>query len=354
MNLKRIGILLEREIVRGPKNMIFLFAIVVPIVLTLIINLVFGTFFSGKPRMGITDLGESQFVILARALDGVVLKEYSTESELKRAVARGAVDFGMVLPAGFDQNLSQGDEIKVQGYIWGESKLKDRAILGTSVAVLLREMLGQEAPVEIETTTLGEGKSISWQERLMPLVVLMAVLLGGMMVPATSLVDEKQKHTLTALTITPATMSEVFVAKGLLGVLLSILMSTLTLLLNQSFGTQPLTLFVLLVLGAVMAACIGVLLGAFVKDINTLFATIKSFGIILYAPAIIFMFPEIPQWIGRFFPTYYLIAPIMEITQNNGTWSDIIIDVVILVALIALLFFGIGMVGRRMQTQEAV
>lgn len=76
--------------------------------------------------------------------------------------------------------------------------------------------------------------------------------------------------------------------------------------------------------GAVMAAKFGVLLGALVKNIDTLFATIKGLGFLLYAPALVYMFPEIPQWIGRIFPTCYMIAPIIEVSQRGVAWSDLV------------------------------
>jgi len=45
-----------------------------------------------------------------------------------------------------------------------------------------------------------------------------------------------------------------------------------------------------------------------VKDINTLFAIIKGLGIFLYAPAIVSLFPELPQWIAKVFPTNTSLA----------------------------------------------
>lgn len=90
------------------------------------------------------------------------------------------------------------------------------------------------------------------------------------MVPATSLVEEKQKQTLTALTTTPTSLEEVLLAKGLLGVILSLVVGVLILVMNRALGVQPLLLLLVLGLGAAMAAAFGVLLGVYVKDINTL------------------------------------------------------------------------------------
>ena len=72
-----------------------------------------------------------------------------------------------------------------------------------------------------------------------------------------------------------------------------------------------------LVLGAVMAVEVGLICGVLFKDITMLFTVWKSAGILLFGPAVIFMFPQIPQWIGRIFPTYYLLQPIIEISQQG-------------------------------------
>jgi ABC-2 type transport system permease protein len=354
MSPRRIGILLGREVVRGSKNFIFIFAIVVPIVISLIVSLVFGSLFSEKPKLGIADEGSSQIVRLANEVDSLTVREYVSVDDLRKAVETGAVDVGMVLPPGFDKLVTQGEKADLLAYIWGESLLKNRAILGTTIAFLIREVAGQESPVEIVTETLGDVQTIPWQDRLLPFVVLLAIIIGGSMVPASSLVDEKMKRTLTALTITPASLGEVFLAKGLMGAMISLLMGILILVINQAFGAQPLLLILVLALGASMAAIFGVLLGAFVKDINTLFATIKGIGIILYAPALIYLIPEIPQWIAKIFPTYYMIGPIVTITQDGGTWPDIATDVFILIGLIAVMLGITAFVVRRARRVEAV
>ncbi len=141
-------------------------------------------------------------------------------------------------------------------------------------------------------------------------------------------------------------------AKGSLAVLISVFMGFVTLVLNRAWGREPLLLFIALLLGAIMAAGVGLLLGVLVKDINTLFATIKSIGIVLYAPALVYMFPEIPQWIARIFPTFYIIQPVIEIVQKGASWRDILPEFLILVILIAVLYVLVALVGRRI-TQEA-
>jgi ABC-2 type transport system permease protein len=352
MSLKRILTLLGKEFIHGPKNFIFVLAIVAPLAFTLIVTLAFGTLFSEEPKLGITDEGNSQLVVLARSLDSISTKEYEDVSHLTQATRSGSVDMGIVLPQNFDSTISQGDTLVIKAYIWGESLAKNRIILPITIADLVRELVGQEVPVEIESVTLGDEVSTPWSERLIPFLVLMGVFYGGLMIPSTSLIEEKQKKTFEALVITPTSLSEIFIAKGILGIVISVFMGVVILILNQSFDANSSLLVGVLFLGAVMAVELGLLCGALIKDITTLFTVWKAGGILLFGPVFIYMFPQIPEWIGRIFPTYYALQPVVELSLRGGEWSDIAVNVFILIGINILLVFIIAMATRRMMRRS--
>ena len=349
MSIRRVVVLLRRELLQGPKSFIFLWSVVLPIVMSLVLSLVFGTLFSDKPRVGITDEDSSGLVALARESQSIVVKEYGSADDLEQAVKTGAVDFGVVLPEDFDSSVKAGQHVEVTAYVWSQSLAKHRIIAQVTLLDLVRELSGREAPVDITMNTLGDEASIPWSDRLLPLMVLMAVFIGGMFLPATSLVTEKQKQTLEALTVTPTTLREVFLAKGILGFIISLTMGMIILVLNQAFGGQPGLLVLMLALGAVMAAELGLILGSLVKDMSSLFAVWKFGGILLFGPALIYLFPEIPQWIGQVFPTYYLVEPVVRISQQGGGWSDIAAHVFVLVGLDVVLAAVVALALRRMR-----
>ena len=347
MSLRRIGILLGKELWQGPRGFLFIWAVVLPIVLSLVLSLIFGALFSEKPKLGIVDEGSSQLTALYKGLDSVVYRDYDTVDDIKQAVEEGRVDIGLVLPFGFDEAVINGEKTDITAYVWGESLAKNRTILTVTTTDLLREMSGQEVPVTIETITVGDDEVIPWNDRLLPFIVLMAVFLGGLFLPATSIITEKEQKTINALTVTPASLEDVFVAKGIMALILSLFMGVLVLILNQAFGAQPLLLVMLLAMGAIMAAEVGLICGALLKDVSTLFAVWKTGGILLFGPAIIYMFPQIPQWIGRMFPTYYLLQPIVDISQRSGDWSDIALNVFILIGLDVILIGLVMLVLKR-------
>jgi len=354
MSLRRVGILLAKELFKAPKSFIVVWAIVAPVIISLVLSLVFGTLLTEQPRLGIADAGSSELVIRARNTAAIAVREYGSVSALRQAVASGSVDMGIVLPADFDILVRQGEQTTVTTFIWGESLAKSRTVVGVALVNLVREIAGQEPPLEIENITLGDEMGIPWNDRLLPLVVLMAVFLGGMFLPATSIINEKEKGTLTALLVTPTTAEDVFMAKGLVGVGLSLFSGLVILALNRAFGAQPLLLVLVLALGAVMAAGLGLLLGTMLKDVTTLFAVWKLGGILLFGPAFIYMFPQIPEWIGRIFPTYYMLQPVVEISQRGSGWPEVATNILILIGIDAVLIVAVLLILKRSKQVAAL
>ena len=333
MNLRRILTLLGKELIHGPKGFIFIWVVIVPIGFTLIANLAFGSLFSEKPDLGIYDQGYSQIVAQAQALDSINTKLYDSRDDLIQATSDGAVDIGLVLPPGFDDSVTQGETVTVEGFVWGESLAKSRTIIPVAFADLVRELAGQEVPVEIESVSLGEDTGVPWNERLLPLLIFFAVFFSGVMLPSTSLIDEKQKRTLQALIITPASVGEIFTSKALVGILLSVFLGVAVLLLNGAFGAHWLLLLLVLFFSAVMAVEVGLIAGVLIKDITTLFTVWKSSGIVLAAPVFIYLFPQIPEWVGQIFPTYYTLQPVVTLSLQGGGWPDISTNFFILLGI---------------------
>jgi len=339
MSVKRTGILLGKELTQGYKSFFFGWAILGPIAISLVFSLLIGTIFSEQPKLGVYDEGSSQMIVLLEEAESVNIKHFVSGGELKQATENGSVDMGILLPAGFDNSIIGGQAVDISAYIWGESLAKSRLVIPAAIADATRQVAGQEVPVNIESLTLGDEETIPWSDRILPFIVLIAIVMGGMIVPASSLIEEKQKKTLYAVIVSPASITDVFVSKGIMGVILSMVMGIIILLMNQVFGANPLLLLVIMLLGAILASMVGLLMGTFLKDLNSLTAFFKMIGILLYAPALVSLFPGIPQWIAKIFPTYYLIDPLMAVSQRGEGWSDIALNVFVLIGFLVAMVF---------------
>jgi len=351
MSLRRIGVLFKKEWIQGSKSYFFIFSVLAPLVFTLLLDLVFGTIFSTTPRLGVADSGQSRVVDSLKQMASLNLKAYSSESELKKAVGSGARDLGIVLPSDFDSLIEKQKPAKLTVYIWGESILKNRALIMAVLYSRIRDVSGRKVPLDIIPVPLGEHDSIPWQDRFLPVLVLMAIFISGFTIPSSSLVGEKQKGTIGAVLATPATQIDVFISKGLTGLSVSMVMGAAILLFNHVFTAQFGLILLVLFLGAVMASVFGLLLGSFVSDISSLYSAIKGLGIFIYGPGVVALFPQIPKWAGKLFPTYYVMNPIMEIARNQGTWSTVKSDIFVCAAILAVLIVILGLVAKKIRPQ---
>jgi hypothetical protein len=100
-----------------------------------------------------------------------------------------------------------------------------------------------------------------------------------------------------------------------------------------------------------MAALFGLLYGVLSPDTKVLFALFKSLNLIVFAPALFYVFPDWPRWIAYLFPTYWLIDPIVEIGQRGATlgdvWWQLAIGAAICAAMVPLILRLASGCGRR-------
>lgn len=338
MNPRLVGVILGKDVVRGPKNFLFIWAILAPLVISIVFSFAIGGFLSDQPTLGVMVEGGANLPGQLEKLEGVKVKNFTALEDLRSSVERGSLDMGVVLPENLGEGRTSDDLLVINTFVWGSSQASDRAMVKSSLVDGIQRVLGGEPPLEVEFVTLGETEFTPWKERFLPFIVLMAVFLGGAFLPAGGLIEEKERGTLKALITSPATLPEIMVAKATVGVGVSLFVAVLILLLNGAFGAQPLLLILALGLGGIMASEFGLISGLLLNDITSLLALWKAGGIFLFAPGFVYLFPAIPEWIGKIIPTYYYISPVVKITQEGGGWGAISASIYILLGIIFGLF----------------
>ncbi len=352
MSLGLIWKVLRKDLALGPRSPFFLYAIILPFALTLVLQVAFGSLFNPQPRLGIVDKGGSEMTAAIQKMDGIELTMYDDADELTAFVESNDLDAGLVLPAGFDAAVRSGQKPDLQFFIGGQSLASSRIILSVTAIDLVRELEGSTAPVEVAVVNFGQaGLPISI--RLVPVLIFYALVMAGLFVPGSSLVEEKEQGTMMAMLVTPVRVGDVLVAKWALGTLFAAVMAIVTLALNSALGSNWLDVIAVVLVAGSLSAMIGITVGVFAKDSTVLFGVVKGMGIFLFAPSIFYIFPDWPQWIAKIFPLYWIIEPIWQVSvmgESIGTvWFELAVAVTITLAMVPL----VGFLARRMQSQMA-
>ncbi len=352
MSLSRVWKILRKDFALGPRSPFFLYAIVLPVVLTLLFQLVFGSLFESDPRLGIVDEGGSAVTAAIERIDGIDLTLLGDADELTRRVEANDLDAGLILEADFDERLRAGDKPDLRFFLSGESLAADRIILSVTAIDAVREVEGSEAPVIVDIVDLGEA-GLPVSVRLVPLIVFYALVMAGLFVPGSSLVEEKEHGTMMAMLVTPVRAGEVLVAKWALGVIFATVMSVATLALNGAIGARPLEVVAVVAVAGVLTSTIGLLVGVVAKDATMFFGIVKGTGFILFMPAAFYLFPSWPQWIAKFFPLYWVIEPIWQVAIMGERIGSVAGELAVALGITAALAALATTLARRMRTRMA-
>ena len=102
MNPGRILCMVHRDLRTGPRSSILLWILSIPILITVLMQVVFVSLLDPLPRLGIYDSGDSRVTELAGQMSGLRLTHYDCPDALISSVERNDEDAGLVLQRDFD------------------------------------------------------------------------------------------------------------------------------------------------------------------------------------------------------------------------------------------------------------
>jgi len=316
-----------------------------PLIYAAVFQFVFGIW-ENRPVIAVYEEGEAAVTRELEAAGAAEIVRARSSDDVKRLVERKRADVGLVLDGVAMQKIVAGEAAPVELFVNGESLAKNRVIAAASITGALRAVSPGVPELDFEVIKLGEEKALTIMEIFLPFIVIYVILLGGLMLTASFLVDEKEKRTLAALLVTPVTLSEVLLAFGAVGVVVSLLMGLALVLLTVGLA-QPALMLAVFALGSLLAAEWGLLLGLIARDQTTLVAYVKAFGIFLVAPALFIVNPSWPQWVAKLFPTYYVANPIFRMAIYGEGWRELAWQFMVLVGMVILFLLLLAAVVVR-------
>jgi len=81
---------------------------------------------------------------------------------------------------------------------------------------------------------------------------------------------------------------------------------------------------------------------------------LKVGGIVLFFPAFVYLFPQIPEIVAKFFPTYYALEPIVELTKGNVNFSSFWVNTAICFMLDIALGIVVFLQVKKLERGEVI
>jgi ABC-2 type transport system permease protein len=169
--------------------------------------------------------------------DGSELEFNSADSFEEMEKKMAYQDLGLVIPAGFEQDLESGGEVSLVSYIHWANRRKV-AELETQYSAMFTEMLGKPVRMEIgenihipPSDALGMASTASFH-------VFFAVFWMAMTVVPFLILEERKAKTMEALMVSPASPGQVVLGKAVAGLIFVIAIAGLSLALNGIYVTN--------------------------------------------------------------------------------------------------------------------
>jgi len=313
--------------------------------------------FSAEETRGGTGDAASQE---AQPTQGLEVVRFDSAAKL-RAVVSGEADgpdvaVGLAFPADFAGAIERGAPVTVTVYVASGVPPEVRQAMESAVREIAYFAAGAAegadpadvVPVRQETVVLGPdraGEQVPLRERMRPLLAFFVLMMESLAL-AGLIAVEIQRRTVTALLVTPASLTDVLTAKSLLGTSLAFSEAVLMLALTRSFGAGWSVLLAAALLGAVIVTGTALVSGAAGRDfMGTLFLSMVLL-VPLAIPAVTVLFPgSTAVWV-KALPTYGVMEVFVRVTSYGESWAELW-GPLALAALWCAAVFGAGLLVLR-------
>lgn len=277
---------------------------------------------------------------------------FSSEEALRQAVLDGDYQVAIALPPDIMDIWAVGGKPEITVYY---SSIAPPEI-SDAIAVLVKELsyvqTGQALNFDTDVEILGTdmmGAQIALRDRMRPLLAVF-ILLFEVLTLASLISVEIEQGTVRALLVTPIRVSDLFIAKGTLGVGLALGQAVLFTVIVGGFSQQPLIMLTTLLLGSMMVVGIGFLLASVARDIMAVTGWGMLILILFAIPGFGAAVPGLMSDWAKVIPSYYLTDTVNRIANYGAGWGDVGGNLAILAGFTAVVVLA-GMTALRRRYQ---
>jgi ABC-2 type transport system permease protein len=352
------------------------FVVLLPVVIIAIIGITFGD--AGSQRLPVGVVGEGAGPLGADLRTGLAAsgalepRAYDDEDALRKAVRRGVVAAGVVLPAGYDQGLRAGRDAQVT-FVVDQTRPAPAPVRSAVAAVVARQAaqvraarfaaeeagvpfdtamararaLGDSQPqVQVEATTVGgrEDALPTGFNYTAPANLVLFVFITSL-AGAAGLIEARRLGVTRRLVATPTTVATVLFGEALGRFAVALLQGLIIfgvgwLVFGVDWGDPPAALL-LTVTFALVATGVGMLLGSVLRNAEQATSIGPPVGIALgmlggcmWPLAIV---PEPMRLAGHLFPQAWAMDAFIALIARNTGLGGIVRELAVLAAFAAVL-----------------
>ena len=337
----------QKDIVDAIRQQYLFFNLLLPFIIALVFGFMPQGADAANPLNIVAyDPGDSRLVMALQTLPQVELSTVSQPEAVLLAVEQDQIG-GLIIPTSFDAEVQSRQQPELTVYINGDKS----ALEQQSFQQLIEQQVWAlgEQPTRIDwvdnpsTPAQADPEDVSPDVGLFIGLSVIALVINGISLVPLLIVEEKEKHTLQALLVSPAHPGDIAFGKGIAGLIYSLLSVAILVALYQGWqGDWPVSIVVLL-LGALAMVALGLIVGSVCHTSMHVNVWGSLLLFVLLVPTAILMFdvPFIVTIILQAFPTYHLIHVLqLSLAGETATVPLQVVSSIVMLLLIILMSFG--------------
>jgi ABC-type multidrug transport system permease subunit len=352
MNSRIVKALLKKDFSLFMSNRFYLLITVVGLILYIVIYFLMPSEVNEELNLAIYENDNAEIFSQITGEEGFNIEYFKDEDLLKQAVLDGDYHVGITLPDNLLAIWQAGRIPDIKVYYSSSTAIEIKDAMVALIEELAYMQTGQSVNYNVSQEVLGPdmaGAQISLRERMRPLLAVV-ILLTEILTLASLISVEIEQGTARALYVTPMRTSDLFMAKGILGVGLAMVQAVLFLLLANGFDHQPLIMLTTLLLGSIFVVGLGFLLASLSRDVMAVTGWGMLIFIILLIPGFGNVMPGLLSGWAKVIPSYYLTDTVNRVVNYGAGWSDVGVNLAILTGITAVVILaGMAALRRRYQ-----
>lgn len=358
--IKIITALIHKDLTSASRNPNIIFPLIMPLIIALFFRIIFPQLFVGSDRPNLNIVihnpSQSTFATTLEESGHFNIEPVGSAQSAEAAVAANdGVIGGIVIPAGFDTQLANGQTPNLTIYINDrEGQQYETNQLQIHLTESLHTHANQPLPAQLTYTDLNQAPAFNEQTFFSSLFLTMGITFGGAMTLSQIMCEEKERQALAHLLTSPAGITDIMYSKLLLGFTLVTLLITALLIIAPIPGANwPLTLLASFII-TTFSVGIGYLFGNITTSKNQVQAYVGGILMLLLIPTWTLAANSLPPAIDiamRLIPTHYYLDTLGRTLTNTTTLTQELPNLAILTATTTLIYY---LIHRTNKSQIAV
>ncbi len=203
------------------------------------------------------------------------------------------VNLGLVIPENIDEMVAGGGEIEIDGYIVYWAPPARVTELVTFFEEQFSQVAGQPVHINVDGHLVYPTLETVGQVMMVSSSFVIALVVIGIFLTPYLMIDEKEKHTMEALLVSPASYSQVVIGKALAGTAYCLAAAVVLLALNAGKINHWSAAILAALAGSLFTVALGLLMGTLFENPSSMNMFLGLVIIVLVAPVVLDTLPNL-------------------------------------------------------------